>query len=71
MSLALTRALTLTSLLLTGCYFPEVTLTPAQETLVQQSLLTAPPTPQRALNVDFGDQVRLIGLDLSARTFPS
>lgn len=61
------RALTLSALvLLTGCYFPEVSLSPEQEALVQESLLKETPTPQRALNVNFGDQVRLIGVDLSA-----
>ena len=51
---------------LTGCYFPEVTLTPAQEAQVKESLLTTRPTPQHSLNVEFGGQVRLLGVDLSA-----
>ena len=68
MSPALTQLHKLLLLLLfTGCYFPEVTLSPAQEALVQQSQLSSPPAPQYPLNVDFGAQVRLLGVDLSAQ----
>lgn len=51
---------------LSGCYFPQDVLTAEQEALVQESQLKERPTPQYPLDVTFGDQVRLLGVDLSA-----
>jgi hypothetical protein len=44
----------------------EVSLTPAQEAHVKAQLLSEAPTPQRALNVTFGEAFKLIGVDMSA-----
>lgn len=44
---------------------PSTVLTRQQWERVQKHLLKSEPTPQHKLNIDFGDQIELIGLDVS------
>lgn len=60
-------ALVALSMILPGCRKPaKVILTKDQRSRIEENILKEPPAPKFPVNANFGDLIRLVGVDLSA-----